>query len=132
MEAADVAAVVSCCPALQECSIAIKPAVSITPLVQLTQLTRLDVKGVSTSAFASIAKLTGLDTLQVQLESAEEPEAMLALTVLQCLTDMSIDINVGNRFENPERQKAYENAWCFLSEVSAALCLIWGGAGHSL
>lgn len=97
--AADLARLVSCCPALQKCTLCIQssgllrlPAVQLTPFVSVPTLRELDVQGVEPSGMRSLASVTQLRSLRVKTSVSVNFEAVVGLSELRALTLLSVDM----------------------------------------
>lgn len=92
LDSAQLAAVVRCCPSVQDLNItdALAPAVSVVPLLQLgNTLTKLSFTMHDPHA-AAVVQLTGLQDLSVV--SHMSLEALRSLTALQRLTSFGLDL----------------------------------------
>lgn len=78
--AADLARLVNCCPALQECHLCIAEDLSLAPLAQLPALCTLDIQCVSDLSVHTLPALTQLHYLSIKMNELVTPANMVALT----------------------------------------------------
>jgi len=88
-QAADLDRLVSSCSALQKLSLLVSDDLKLTALLQLTQLTSLCVRGVtSDTTAASLSRLQGLQELELRTPCRLNDGTLAALTVLNQLTQL--------------------------------------------
>lgn len=116
--AADLARLVSCCPALQECTLCLAEDMPLAPLVQLTTLRRLNIQHVGNIGMGSLPSLMQLESLSLKMTGPVLPRHILALTALRHLTYLNI-----NPFAlRPEEREGWDVLYfSFSNKVSVRL-----------
>lgn len=89
--AADLSAIISCCPGLQELSLCIHKRVHLSPLSCLAALVNLRVEGVTDTSMQSLAAVTQLTRLSVKLARVVRLQSVAKLEALRRLSQLDLD-----------------------------------------
>jgi hypothetical protein len=117
--AADLTAVVNCCPGLQTFGLCVRPGVKLSPLSSLSALVDLRVEGVTDASMQSLAALTQLTRLSVKLaEQGVRVSSLVGLTALRSLRQLQIDATAVRLTEE------WEGVKLNLSSVSGGCLLL--------
>jgi len=117
LTAADLRALVWCCPALRDLELDLQLDIPLEELTLLTGLTRLQVEPVTEQSFGSLAALTSLRELRLSSYVKISGGTWLMLTCLQQLTRLVSNEGSWPFSEGPQGQ-AVQPRMCFIQEVS--------------